>query len=293
MRHGDYASAWLASDRIRARTMRFGDPALPRHLQTIWNGDSLDGRRVLVRCYHGLGDTIQFARYLPVLSARAKSVALWAQPALLPLLRTLAGRVTLLPLHDGAPDVDYDVDIEIMELPWAFRTTLTTIPADVPYLHATPSGPLAGAPLAVGVVWRSGEWNHTRSIDFELLRSLFEVSDVNWYSLQLAPRCREHHGRLRVLDLASIEMTAGHIRALDLVISVDSMPAHLAGALGAPVWTLLSHEPDWRWMNDRADSPWYPTMRLFRSERPDWHDLIDALDAALREFVHSRLVNRR
>src|SRR4051812_17360053 len=99
MRRGEYERAWQASDRIRGRTARFGDPAVPRHLQTIWNGEPLDGRRVLVRCYHGLGDTIQFARYVPALCSRARSVALWGQEALPPLLSTLDGHVALLPIH--------------------------------------------------------------------------------------------------------------------------------------------------------------------------------------------------
>src|SRR3954452_10400866 len=103
MRAGDFAAAWDLSDRIRARTVRFGDPALPRHQQIIWTGAPVDHRDVLVRCYHGLGDTIQFARYIPLLCERARHVPLWSQPALLPLLRPLRCDATIVPLHDGTP----------------------------------------------------------------------------------------------------------------------------------------------------------------------------------------------
>ena len=281
-RHGDLATAWTLSDRIRARTPPRHDAGLPRHLQQIWDGTPLSGRRVLIRCYHGLGDTIQFSRYIPAVRSVAREVIVWAQPRLLPILQTLPNGVGLLPLHDGSPEVDYDLDVEIMELPYVFRTTLSTIPSAVPYLHATPTPLIADERLRVGVVWRAGDWDDRRSIPFDLLGSLFTVPDVCWYCLQHDPQRPEQHPKLRALDNATILRSAEHMRALDLVISVDSMPAHLAGALGIQVWTLLTHGPDWRWMEERGDTPWYPTMRLFRQTRPgDWQSLLEQVRGAL------------
>ena len=277
MRRGEFEAAWPHSD--AALQVRAGQPCwhLPRHLQHIWDGRPLAGRRVLVRCYHGLGDTIQFARYLPLLAAVAAEVIVWAQAELLPLLRTVPGITQLLPLHDGTPEVTYDVDVEIMELPHVFRTTLATIPAAVPYLHAEPL-PLPKAPrqLAVGLVWQAGNWDARRSVPFELLALLAAVPGVQLFILQAnaaAAGWREGVGtNLGEFDLYEY---ARVIRGLDLLLTVDSMPAHLAGALGVPVWTLLHAEADWRWLTGREDSPWYPTMRLFRQEQAgEWAGVV-------------------
>ena len=281
-RSGNLAAAWAVSDRIRARRGGVRDWSLPRHLQQVWDGAPFDGRRVLVRCYHGLGDTIQFIRYAPLVRARARSVAVWAQPAVLPLLGGVSGVDQWLALHDGIPDVEYDVDIEIMELPYAFRTTLTTIPDVVPYLAADPR-PLAGDGLRVGVAWRAGDWDSRRSIPFSQLAPLLDADGASFYSLELRPTADERHDKLRLLDTDGLVITARTIAAMDLVISIDSMPAHLAGALGVPTWTLLPFDADWRWMERRSDNPWYPTMRLFRQGSPGtWTQVIDDVCAALR-----------
>src|SRR4051794_40051737 len=173
-RRGDFEAAWQISDRIRLRNGANRDPAIPRHFQRVWDGTDLRGRRVLIRCYHGLGDTIQFIRYAPLVASVASEVTVWAQPALLPLLSTVAGIDRLVPLHDGEPDVEYDVDAEVMELPYIFRTTLATVPARVPYVcvESSPS-PLAGPSPRVGIVWRAGEWDDRRTIPFEQLDPLF------------------------------------------------------------------------------------------------------------------------
>ena len=286
-RRGELEAAWVISDRIRRRTATFGDPSLPRHLQPIWDGTPLDHRRVLVRCYHGLGDTIQFSRYLPELCRRADTVIVWAQAALLPLLHTLDADVRWLALHDGEPDADYDVDIEIMELPYAFRSTLGTIPASVPYLKAPPHPP--GPAPRVGIVWRGGNWDGDRSIPFECLLPLFDEKAVNWYALQLDPRDDERHERLVRLAASPITVAAELTAAMDLVLSIDSMAAHLAGALAVPVWTLLRRNADWRWMVQRSDSPWYPTMRLFRQPSPgEWQAVVSSVLEALRAIDWSR-----
>jgi hypothetical protein len=219
---------------------------------------------------------------VPLVRAIAREVIVWAQPALIPLLRTATGIDQLLPLHDGAPEVEYDVDVEIMELAYVFRSTLETIPAAVPYLLADPVALCETGTPRIGLAWRAGGWDSRRSIPFELLTSIFEMPAISCWSLQHEPHTHERHEHLRQLNTSGLLQTAQAMRALDLIITIDGMSAHLAGALGVPVWTLLSNDPDWRWMEDRSDSPWYPTMRLFRQHRAGaWKPVIDAVIAAL------------
>ncbi|HEX8904408.1 MAG TPA: hypothetical protein VF771_06170 [Longimicrobiaceae bacterium] len=290
VRRGDFAAAWRASDAV-LRT-HAGVPCWhrPRHEQWVWDGTPLDGRRVLIRCYHGLGDTIQFIRYAPMVKAVAAEVAVWAQPALIPLLRTAEGIDRLLPLHDGACEAEYDVDVEVMELAHVFRTTLETIPARIPYLHADPAQLARDGRLAVGLVWRSGDWDELRSIPFPLLRPLAEIPGVALHVLQRGEGLAEmDEGFGTVSGSDDVTECARVMRALDLVISVDSMPAHLAGALGICAWTLLHSDGDWRWMTGREDSPWYPTMRLFRQPRPgDWETVIRRVTRELRRLAARR-----
>ena len=288
MRRGEFEQAWTFSDAVLKE--RAGKPCWhwPRHQQYIWDGSSLAGKRVLVRCYHGLGDTIQFSRFMPLLKQVAKEVIVWAQPPLLPLLQTVDGIDDLLPLHDGTPEVDYDIDVEVMELPHIFRTTLATIPSQIPYLHVEPVTLAADeSKLAVGLVWRAGDWDPRRHLLFESLLPLFDLSGLQLVILQAdaetagwKPGYGLYPGEFSLTDYARV------IKGLDLVITVDSMPAHLAGALGVPVWTLLHAEADWRWMNHREDSPWYPTMRLFRQTTPgDWDAVIQKVKRGLEQLV--------
>jgi hypothetical protein len=281
MRRGDFAAAWEVSDAV----LRGHVPCrhLPRHEQWVWDGTPLEGKRVLVRCYHGLGDTLQFIRYAPLVKAVAREVTVWAQPALIPLLRTARGIDRLLPLHDGGCEAEYDVDVEVMELPHVFRSTLATLPADVPYLHADPAPLRREGRLAVGLVWAAGDWDERRSVPVDLLRPLAEVPGADLHVLQRGPALAERPAGFGVLSGSDdVTEAARTIRALDLLVSVDSMPAHLAGALGVPVWTLLHADPDWRWMEDRDDSPWYPTMRLFRQPRPGaWRPVVARVAEAL------------
>lgn len=287
-RRGDFDRAWEVSDRILARHKARPDFTRPRHLQSIWTGEPLEDRRVLVRCYHGLGDTIQFARYLPMLHALAREVIVWARPALLPLLHDLSGIDRLIPLHDGAPEAAYDVDLEIMELAHVFRTSLATIPDTVPYLHL-PCAELPGPPPRIGIVWRAGDWERKRSMPFEAALPLFDIDQVTWYTLQQNRREHERHPRLLDVSHPDLYEASRRIAALDLLITVDSMPAHLAGALGIPVWTLLVQDADWRWMEDRSDSPWYPTMRLFRQTRTgDWHTLMLEVRGQIISWIETR-----
>jgi hypothetical protein len=287
MRRGEFAEAWLRSDADLAA--RAGRPCWhwPRHLQYVWTGRPLAGQRVLVRCYHGLGDTIQFVRYLPLLKDLGAETIVWAQPALLPLLATAAGIDQLLPLHDGTPEVAYDADVELMELPHIFRSTLGTIPQTIPYLHAESQRLAKPGQLAVGLVWQAGDWDAQRSVPFGALAPLAAVPGVELLILQAnaaaagwQPGVGMHPGEFDLYEYARV------VRGLDLLITVDSMPAHLAGALGVPVWTLLQAEADWRWLREREDSPWYPTMRLFRQEQAgEWAAVVARVRKELERLI--------
>jgi hypothetical protein len=282
MRRGDFSAAWNLSDAILRARAGSACAHLPRHEQWVWNGMPLDGKRVLIRCYHGLGDTVQFVRYVPRLRQIAREVYLWVQPELIPLVERVPGADRVLPLHDGAPEIDYDVDVEIMELAHVFRTTVQTIPREIPYLIAEPAplGPRT-APLRVGIAWAAGDWDERRSVPFEMVRPLADIEGVELHALQRGVRCPPEFGVDH--SAANPLQTARLLSALDLVVSVDSFPAHLAGALGRPTWTLLHSECDWRWMRDRDSSPWYPTMRLFRQSSPgDWTTVIDRVAAELQ-----------
>jgi hypothetical protein len=190
----------------------------------------------------------------------------------------------LLPLHDGTPEAEYDIDIEIMELAHALRITPATLPARVPYLHPPMPEREQDGRLTVGLVWRAGEWDDRRSVPLPLLRPLAALPDVALHILQHGPALAERPEGFGILgDKDDVLATASRMRALDLVVSVDTMAAHLAGALGVPTCLLLAREADWRWMEGRADSPWYPTMRLFRqTSAGDWREPVTRLLAALR-----------
>jgi hypothetical protein len=287
MRLGQFEDAWKCSD-ISLQANK-GKPCwhLPRHQQYIWNGEPLAGKKVLVRCYHGLGDTIQYIRFMPQLKRITKEVIVWAQPGLIPLLQTAEGIDQLLPLHDGTPEVEYDMDVEIMELPHIFRTTLQTLPATVPYLHVEPL-PIApqNERKTIGLVWQAGGWDKRRDVPFNLLKPLFEMEHVEIIILQAdAEKAGWQQGSGINPGNFNLYNYAQVVKGLDLLITVDSMPAHLAGALGVPVFTLLHSAADWRWMQERDDSPWYPTMRLFRQkEQGDWKEVIEAVKNSLANF---------
>ena len=290
MRRGDFESAWRVSDALIAA--RGGAPQwhLPRHEQAVWDGTPVDGRRVLVRCYHGLGDTLQFVRFAPRLRERAREVTFWVQRELIPLLESVPGIDRLLPLHDGTPEVEYDVDVEVMELPHVLRVPLADLPGEVPYLHVEPAPRVGDGRLAVGLVWSAGGWDAKRNAPYDALAPLAEVPGVSLHVLQRGPAREEWRPGLGVLSGAEdLPGLARLMRSLDLVVTVDSMPAHLAGALGVPVWVALHAEADWRWMDGRDDSPWYPTMRLFRQEEPDaWRPLFQRIARSMRRLAERR-----
>lgn len=286
---GDFERAWRVSDRVLERRLLSGEPCWhrPRHEQWVWRGEGFGGKRVLVRCYHGLGDTIQFIRFAAPLREVASHVAVWAQPELLRLVGSVQGVDRVLPLHEGDPDLLYDVDIEVMELPHALRLTPSALPQGVPYLSlpADHNPPVRDPHPRVGIVWRAGNWDPRRSVPAALMARLSALPGLRVFSLQRGDGLREVE-QTGAADLSSddVDAAAAAIKQLDLVVAVDTMVAHLAGALGVPVWTLLHSEADWRWMRSRDDSPWYPTMRLFRQRAPgDWNSVLDDVAAALRD----------
>jgi hypothetical protein len=288
MRRGDFAAAWKISDAMLPLARTQDHRIVPRHLQNIWDGTPLEDKRVLVRCYHGLGDTIQFIRYAALLKHVARRVVVWVQPSLIPLLSGVEGIDELLPLHDGVPEVEYDVDVELNELPYVFRTTLDDVPAEVPYLHVEPARlPPAGGNIRVGLIWQSGDWNERRSIAFQEVCRWSRLEGVDWHILQRDASKAGWNGEFGMISGGDNPLDDARVmRALDLVISVDTMTAHLAGALGSNTWTLLPFEADWRWMLDRKDSPWYPTMRLFRQKsRENWKEVIEEVALELTKVV--------
>src|ERR1044071_7609750 len=291
MRHGEFEAAWQISDSILAERLNTPRFYWPRHVQYLWNGKPLEGKRVLVRCCHGLGDTVQFIRYLPMLGAKTAAVTVRAQTTLIPLLKTMPAVDRVMPLHNGMPDSERDIDIEVMELPYIFRTTIDSIPASVPYFGVEPA-PIRKKNICVGIAWRGGPWDRRRDVPFRLISKLTEVPGTTFYALDKYPFRSEFHEKVRYMLNADADalVTAGIIQAMDVVISIDSLPAHLAGALAVPTWLLLQSEPDWRWMENRTDTPWYPTMRLFRQKHSgDWTEVIERVQAELMLIAESSI----
>jgi hypothetical protein len=291
MRRREFARAWRISDDSLRDLLGTPQPKHggERHRQRIWRGETLARQRVLVRCYHGLGDTIQFIRFVPRLRRLARQVILWVQPELLPLIAGVDGIDIALPLHDGTPDVDYDVDIEIMELAHALRADAALIERCVPYLSAKRGDVIAPSSTRrrVGLVWEVGNWDKRRSVPPELLGEWLKDTGVELYALQQGAG-RGDNGRIPATDIGVTDITAlaSLIMQLDLVITVDTMVAHLAGALGAPVWTMLHADCDWRWPLNETRSVWYPTMRLFhQSCAGEWQPVVARIAEALKNRV--------
>ncbi|HEY0369765.1 MAG TPA: hypothetical protein VGC85_09230 [Chthoniobacterales bacterium] len=289
MRSGEFDSAWRVSDEVLRGRRGHSCHGLPRHFQWIWDGEPLEGKRVLIRCYHGLGDTIQFIRYAPLVRQIAGRVIVWAQPALLDVLGTAGGIDELLPLHDGTPQVGYDLDVESMELPHIFRSTIETLPNRVPYLQVEPAKIARDGNLQVGLVWECGDWAPERAVPIEIVEQLGEVDGVTFHIMQRGPALGRWPNKFGLISGSDDVLEAARvIAALNLMITIDSFPAHLAGALGIPTWTLLPANADWRWMDEREDSPWYPTMRLFRQQRAgDWQPVVRRVRDQLQQLARA------
>jgi len=303
---GDFAQGW---SEYEWRWKRKDFPSQGRKfLQPRWDGRDLNGRKILLHAEQGVGDTIQFVRYAPMVATRGGKVVLECQPGLCGLLRGVVGIEQVVSVGELLPD--FDVHCPLMSLPLAFNTGLETIPAAIPYLHADETlsrqwAARLGGPdrLKVGIAW-AGSAHHindrNRSLPASLLSPLAKISGVTFVSLQKGEAARKAsppHRQASALprgvnlidhtaDLYDFGDTAALIANLDLVISADTAVAHVAGAIGKAVWVLLPYAPDWRWLLDREDSPWYPTMRLFRQRSlGDWAEVIERVAQALDTFV--------
>ena len=271
--------------------------------EPLWHGEDLNGRTLLIHAEQGFGDTLMLLRYVPLVRARGGRVLLEVQPRLVPLLTAADYRDVIA---GGSPLPPFDLQIPILNLPGVFGTTVETIPSVVPYLTADPSlvdawrdklAPLAGR--RVGIGWQGSRGyalDRTRSIALKHFAALAAVAGVQLISLQKTDgreQLSEVAGQFAVHDLGesldeagAFVDTAAVMKNLDLVITSDTALAHLAGALGVPVWVALAKVPEWRWLTGRADSPWYPTMRLFRqSSAGDWPEVFTRMADELRERV--------
>ncbi len=287
MQTGDFEGAWRESDAIRLRGA--DDP------HRFWQGEDVRGKRIIVRCLHGFGDTVQMLRYAPALACQAESVLWEVPPRTVELARYFLGVKCVTTW--GEEERAWDAQVEVMELPYLLRTTLQDLPIATSYL-SLPEAVLAKTAAAmgqtllprIGLVWAGGDWNPARSIPLALADPLLSLPGVELWSLQGGAAAEEAKGTL-MRDATAIcgagqLALAGTIANLDLVITVDTLAAHLAGAMGKPVWVMLQAAADWRWMNKRTDSPWYPSMQLFRQPaQGDWEGLVSVVAAALREFT--------
>jgi tetratricopeptide (TPR) repeat protein len=290
---GDLAAGWVEYE-WRAKT-----PELARDRRNFrqpqWRGEAAAGRTLLIHAEQGFGDTLQFCRYAAMALARGLRVFLWVQEPLVRLLRGLPGVDLVAGRGEALPD--FDLHCPMLSLPLAFATTLASIPATTPYLHADPAQVaawrtrLAAMPnqtCRIGLAWAGSSImvsDRRRSLPPERLAPLFDVPGAQFFNLQKdGPAAPAHFPLTDVMaEMADFADTAALIATLDLVISVDTAVAHLAAALGKPVWLLDRFAPDWRWLLGRRDSPWYPTLRLYRQPRPgDWDSVIADIVRDLR-----------
>lgn len=282
MLRGDFLAAWGESEAIRRR----GAPDPHR----FWMGEDLAGKGVILRCLHGFGDAVQMFRFLPRLRAQAAHLIVEVPPRLLEIAPCFDGMGEVITWGEQGPASPpaWDVQLEIMELPYLLRVSTGDLTPEGGYLRL-PQALLADIQATlgrkqrprVGVVWTAGHWNPSRSIPGDLLRELADNEAVELWSLEGGREHRAHGALPGPLWRDAYEAgdgilpLAGVIQHMDLVITVDTLAAHLAGALGVPCWLLLQHRADWRWMCGRADSPWYPSLRLMRQSRPgDWAGLL-------------------
>jgi tetratricopeptide (TPR) repeat protein len=297
---GDFADGW-AQYEARWNVSQFV-PQRRNFTPPLWLGrEPLDGKTILLHAEQGFGDTLQFVRYVPRVAARGARVLLEVQAPLKSLLAATPGIAAIF--AGGEPLPAFDYQCPLMSLPLAFGTALATIPADVPYVGAPPDraarwrARLAAVPRPrIGLVW-SGRPTHindrNRSIAPHRLLPLLADPHAAFVGLQRDVRPEDEavlRAHARILDIGSelidFADTAAAIAELDLVISVDTAVVHLAGAIGKPVWILLPHAVDFRWMYGRDDSPWYPSARLFRQTRAgDWDDVVARVGCALKSCV--------
>ena len=296
---GDFAAGWPEYE-WRWPAANFTSP-ISASLYRQWHGEPLEGARILIQAEQGFGDTLQFVRFVPMVTARGGRVVLEVQPALGRLLSRFRGVDAVIPRGADLPDFAWQCPL--LSLPYVFGTELATIPAHIPYLEIPPSAAQAwaarfsGAALRVGLVWSgdaSHKWDRYRSLrQLAMLAPLAGIDGVTFLSLQKGPasaQAADPPAGMRLVDLSpqldDFADTAAAISQLDLVITTCTSVAHLAGALGKPVWILLSYVADWIWLLGHKDSPWYPTARLFRQPAPDaWSPIIEHVTSELRRLA--------
>jgi tetratricopeptide (TPR) repeat protein len=304
---GQYAEGWreyesrFALSELGKDRHAFAGPA--------WDGSAPAGKTLLLYTEQGLGDALQFARFVAPLARAGARCIVYCPPALAPLLATAPGVAQTV--SDPAPLPHYDAHLPLLSLPRLLGTTIDAIPADVPYIAVAPERRAAARKLLeaspqrlnVGIVWTgnpANPSNRTRSVPLDALDPLFDVEGIDWHSLQqgraaadFTPAARKARLRPLPADWALVD-TAALIAELDLVITMCTSIAHLSGALGRPRWTMLACAADWRWLQDRADSPWYPTMRLFRQPHPrDWNTVAQSIAFELRARVSALTATER
>jgi Tetratricopeptide repeat/Glycosyltransferase family 9 (heptosyltransferase) len=264
----------------------------------LWQGENLYRKTLIVHAEQGIGDTLQFLRYVPFLAAAGARVVFGPQLELMALLKDFPGIAELAP---PGSTLAADFHVPLMSLAHRFGTTLESIPCKTPYL-VPPAGLSAtltqprGSKLRIGVVWAgrpAHQDDHARSMPFEELLALADLPSATFYSLQIGERAQDiaacgAAGLIRDLSpqLTDFAVTAAVLRELDLVVTVDTAVAHLAGAMARPCFVLLPFCADWRWLRQREDSPWYPTLRLFRQASPgDWAGVMPRLRAAIEQLL--------
>jgi len=297
---GDFSQGWTEYQWRR----EVGLVPYPHHYdQPYWDGSSFAGKRLLVHHEQGFGDNIQFVRYLPMVKQLGGTVILEMEKPLYKLFKRINGVDEFVQASSDStpPDVNFDIHIPTLDMPRLFGTTLENIPCKVPYLYAESAkteywrNRLDSESFKVGLVWagdaRHGN-DHNRSCPLKHFAPLTKIEGVKLYGLQkeISRQLSELATDMEISCLSEefedFTDTAAAIENMDLVISVDTSVLHLAGAMGKPVWALIPFAPDWRWMLDRQDSPWYPTMRLFRQkERGDWDELFTTVAQQLRILV--------
>ncbi|MBU0995463.1 MAG: tetratricopeptide repeat protein [Proteobacteria bacterium] len=301
---GNYAAGWNG---YHARLNLPGwDRIYPHvHEKPMWDGSSFHGKRLLIHGEQGFGDTIQFIRYLPMVKSLGGTVIFETRKPILGLFNHFPGIDELRErVAEDIRHFAFDLYIHTLSLPGIFNTTLETIPSQIPYIYPDLQkvdgwkDHLKKDGFKVGLVW-AGSPEHkndrNRSCALTHFLPLADIPGVYFYGLQkgdAASQIKTVEGRMPVInigdDFKDFTDTAGAIANLDLVISVDTAMVHLAGAMGKRIWTLIPYAPDWRWMLNRIDTPWYPTMKLFRQPTPgDWDSVFGQVKDALSSLVHS------
>jgi len=269
--------------------------------QPLWEGSDIAGRTILLHAEQGLGDTIQFIRYAPMVAQHGAKVIVECQRELMSLLKYTDGVQEVIAYGDPLPD--FDVHCPLLSLPLVFGTTLDSIPAKIPYITVDPASGKKwkdkvlhdDSKLKIGLAWAGSakeEKLRHRSCPLDMFYPLARLDNTTFYSLQKGDASKQVKNPpegMKLIDyteeINDFSDTAAFIENLDLIISVDTAVAHLAGALGRPIWTLLPFAVDSRWLLNREDSPWYPTMRLFRQSSPgDWETIIASLLNNLQKY---------